>query len=340
MSNKRIEWIDSTRGIAILLVVVGHVVGGYTGNYGMPQYQRIIDMIVDVIYTFHMPLFFMISGYVFGLKKYNWSMGNYVAYVNKKAKTLLIPYFLFSALQILIKLPLQGKIASVLSWKNILLLPIIPIDQFWFIYVLFFIFCLSGFMDWKVQHNSLIMAIILFIVGKSLLLFGDTINEWGTVLIRCLCYYIFFFIGYKLCRMKIRFTKKEWFILTIIFGVSLIGNSLIPLNYEVVQLIVQVVVATSGSLSVISFCEGFETVAKSKLLQVIGSESMSIYIVHVLLCAIIRVALIKIGFTDLFISIAIGIVLSIMVPILMSKCWKMLKQKYKVVDANRALDLD
>lgn len=68
MSNKRIEWIDSTRGIAILLVVVGHVVGGYTGNYGLPEYQRIIDIVVDVIYTFHMPLFFMISGYVFGLK--------------------------------------------------------------------------------------------------------------------------------------------------------------------------------------------------------------------------------------------------------------------------------
>lgn len=179
MSNKRIEWIDSTRGIAILLVVVGHVVGGYTGNYGLPEYQRIIDIVVDAIYTFHMPLFFMISGYVFGLKKYNWSMDNYVAYINKKAKTLLIPYFLFSTLQILIKLPLQGKIASVLSWKNILLLPIIPIDQFWFIYVLFFIFCFAGFMDWKVQYNSLIMASVLFIVGKLLSLFGGNVFNWG-----------------------------------------------------------------------------------------------------------------------------------------------------------------
>ena len=177
MKNKRIEWIDSARGFAILLVVVGHVLGGYTGNYGVPLYQKIIDLIVDIIYTFHMPLFFMISGYVFGLKKYNWSKSNYVVFVKYKAKTLLVPYFLFSTLQILIKLPLQGKIASVLSWKNILLLPLIPVDQFWFIYVLFFMFCLSGLMDWKKQDNSLLMVIVLFIVGKSLLLFGgDTIN--------------------------------------------------------------------------------------------------------------------------------------------------------------------
>lgn len=325
MSNKRIEWIDSTRGIAILLVVVGHVVGGYTGNYGLPEYQRIIDMVVDVIYTFHMPLFFMISGYVFGLKKYNWSMDNYVAYINKKAKTLLIPYFLFSTLQILIKLPLQGKIASVLSWKNILLLPIIPIDQFWFIYVLFFIFCFAGFMDWKVQHNSLIMAIVLFIVGKLLSLFGGNVFNWGgTVLIRCLCYYIYFYIGYKLCRMKISFSKRTWISLNVIFAISLICNSFIPLKYEISNIILQVIIAVSGALSVISFCEEFDVVSKSKLLQVMGSESMSIYIVHVLLCAIIRVALIKIGFTNLFISVIIGVVLSIVVPIIMSKCWKVL----------------
>ena len=227
------------------------MLGGYTGNYGSPQYQRLINLLVDIIYAFHMPLFFMISGYVFGLKKYNWSKSNYVVFVKYKAKTLLVPYFLFSTLQILIKLPLQGKIASVLSWKNILLLPLIPVDQFWFIYVLFFMFCLSGLMDWKKQDNSLLMVIVLFIVGKYLLLFGgDTINEWGSVLIRCLCYYIYFYMGYKLCRMRIRFTKKEWLIFTAIFVASSIGNGIITFYNELIQLILQVVVATSGALSV------------------------------------------------------------------------------------------
>lgn len=55
MKNKRIEWIDSARGFAILLVVVGHVLGGYTGNYGVPQYQKIIDLIVDIIYYIYFP---------------------------------------------------------------------------------------------------------------------------------------------------------------------------------------------------------------------------------------------------------------------------------------------
>ena len=50
--SKRIEYIDIARGIGILLVVLAHNDFGYISQYG---YQ--------VIYSFHMPLFFFLSGY-------------------------------------------------------------------------------------------------------------------------------------------------------------------------------------------------------------------------------------------------------------------------------------
>ena len=46
----RIDWIDVAKGIAIILVVAGHV--------GYPTMGK------AVIYSFHMPLFFMASGFV------------------------------------------------------------------------------------------------------------------------------------------------------------------------------------------------------------------------------------------------------------------------------------
>ncbi|HNQ95070.1 MAG TPA: acyltransferase family protein, partial [Anaerolineales bacterium] len=49
---KRIEYIDIARGIGILLVVLAHNDFGFISQYG---YQ--------VIYSFHMPLFFLLSGY-------------------------------------------------------------------------------------------------------------------------------------------------------------------------------------------------------------------------------------------------------------------------------------
>ncbi|MDD6072582.1 MAG: acyltransferase family protein [Clostridiales bacterium] len=47
--NKRIEWIDCTKGIAILLVILGHTIVSH-------------DLIRGLIFAFHMPLFFIFSG--------------------------------------------------------------------------------------------------------------------------------------------------------------------------------------------------------------------------------------------------------------------------------------
>ncbi|WP_270224197.1 acyltransferase family protein [Lactiplantibacillus pentosus] len=50
---KRIEWIDIAKGIAILAVVVGHTLGPYNGQ-----------LFGSLIFAFHMPIFFMLSGYL------------------------------------------------------------------------------------------------------------------------------------------------------------------------------------------------------------------------------------------------------------------------------------
>lgn len=53
--NKRIDYLDAMRGFAILLVVVGHLVQRNTQlETSHPLY--------NLIYSFHMPLFFFICG--------------------------------------------------------------------------------------------------------------------------------------------------------------------------------------------------------------------------------------------------------------------------------------
>ena len=48
--ESRIRWLDAARGYGILLVIFAHV------DYSFLR---------GIIYTFHMPLFFFLSGYVF-----------------------------------------------------------------------------------------------------------------------------------------------------------------------------------------------------------------------------------------------------------------------------------
>ena len=54
-TGNRLIYLDALRGFAILLVVVGHLI-----QY---NYQSALDdPIFNAIYSFHMPLFFFISG--------------------------------------------------------------------------------------------------------------------------------------------------------------------------------------------------------------------------------------------------------------------------------------
>jgi fucose 4-O-acetylase-like acetyltransferase len=71
---QRERWIDVYRGIGIALVVWGHVYGGYS---------------FELIFLFHMPLFFFISGYLFR------PVASPAAFCRRKAAQLLIPYAMF-----------------------------------------------------------------------------------------------------------------------------------------------------------------------------------------------------------------------------------------------------
>lgn len=72
----RVQWIDGCKGLAILLVVLGHTMR--------------TDLSLVYIYGFHMPLFFFLSGLVCNEKKYTWSY-----FLKSRFNTLVIPYFAF-----------------------------------------------------------------------------------------------------------------------------------------------------------------------------------------------------------------------------------------------------
>ena len=84
LTSNRIYWIDNLRALAILLMVFGH-----TNNT-----EAEIENVVNYIYSFHLPLFFFISG----LTLYPERFKTPKAFLIKKISTLLVPYFFFSVL--------------------------------------------------------------------------------------------------------------------------------------------------------------------------------------------------------------------------------------------------
>ena len=84
--SKRIEWIDVAKGVGIVLVSFGHLRNGDGESVWLPA----LDAPIDAIYLFHMPLFFLLGGITFSRR------GEFKAFLVRKAKTLLVPYYVFS----------------------------------------------------------------------------------------------------------------------------------------------------------------------------------------------------------------------------------------------------
>ncbi|PIU40805.1 MAG: hypothetical protein COS99_08790 [Candidatus Omnitrophica bacterium CG07_land_8_20_14_0_80_42_15] len=91
---KRITWIDTAKAFGIFLVILGH--------------QAIDPNILTWIYSFRMPLFFFISGYLFEPSKYP----IFSPFCVKKIRTLIVLYFFFAALSYLFWLLAVRKLAT------------------------------------------------------------------------------------------------------------------------------------------------------------------------------------------------------------------------------------
>lgn len=87
--RKEIVWVDYTRVIGISLVIFGHALQRFPAFEG----SFWLKGLWDYIYLFHMPLFFIISGFLFRATPI--TMENIRSGGGKIVKTLIIPYFLY-----------------------------------------------------------------------------------------------------------------------------------------------------------------------------------------------------------------------------------------------------
>ena len=65
MGKKRNDYIDIVKGIAIVLVVIGHCIQFGSGKAYFLEGDYFSNPVFKFIYSFHMPLFMLVSGYLF-----------------------------------------------------------------------------------------------------------------------------------------------------------------------------------------------------------------------------------------------------------------------------------
>lgn len=107
--NDRIHWIDVLKGIGIFLVIMGHTFKENSVFYW--------------VYSFHMPLFFLISGYLIEPKS---EIRKRREFFLKKCKSLLLPFFVFRVLLVTYWIVVESHFRE------------LDLGPIWFLIVLFF----------------------------------------------------------------------------------------------------------------------------------------------------------------------------------------------------------
>lgn len=181
-----VPWINWAKIVGIYLVTLGHG-------------HLVSDDVRVLIYSFHMPLFFVLSGVLYKRR-------GFVETVRKTFKTLLIPYFLISFICLgyyLALLGLQGGITWIDIWNRVgaIFLGLgyeannwIPVSSpMWFVIALWVVYLLMSLSQSK--HCDL--AVLLIAVVASLVLHFtmiDTLLPIDSALVAM----PFFVVGYKL----------------------------------------------------------------------------------------------------------------------------------------------
>lgn len=160
-----INEITILRSIGIILVVFGH---SDIGEQNTPAFYSVLEKIV---YSFHMPLFIFISGFVFILSTGRKENFKYWHFVKSKIFRLLLPSFIVLTAAFFVRAVLStfkddsaGTFTIVNYFKMFFFKEYLPIEFFWFIFTLFNIFLFSGLILYCIKNRYLMLILTLLLV--------------------------------------------------------------------------------------------------------------------------------------------------------------------------------
>lgn len=130
VSKQRIDWIDTVKGLTIILVVVEHTTLGVSNAIG--HLPLVFGALAEFAKPFRMPLFFLVAG----LFAYKALFGDLRKFIDGKVVHFAYFYVLWSVIQIGIKIAIPHEGGWQVSYVDLLMIPVQPFAVLWFIYSL------------------------------------------------------------------------------------------------------------------------------------------------------------------------------------------------------------
>ena len=200
MRHERQLWLDNIKGLAVLSVVLAHVANMYYDHGMYKECAGFFSFISNVMDAFMMPLFFIISGYSFGLAyvdrrdESNYRIKLKTSKVHRQMLNLFLVYVVWGVGYCFLKSRFSEEVLVSSKLSDILWMPVKAPSLFWYIYVLIICYiiielcCKSKYGILVLFASSFILCIFQYWITDN----GST--EYSAILISR--YLLFFMMGF------------------------------------------------------------------------------------------------------------------------------------------------
>jgi polysaccharide biosynthesis protein PslL len=323
--SKRIEYLDIAKGIGILLVVLGH-----------NDFEVISPFVQRMIYSFHMPLFFFLSGYFINASV------PFFDFFKKRFNALMKPFFFtifliyftsvsfekmgFNMAITRIVKSLYGS-GHYLDWVQLWFLPhLFAVSLYAFLFIALVSRLRNRWAAWGILLATMAIAVPFLNVFYPfpLSILGKDYELWGLPfsLDLVLVTGFFFILGHEVKQITSEKTFDNWIFLAATGGIVLLLNILFPYEidfnirlYE--SFLVNTTEAILGILFVLALARQIElhTTRLASLFKYLGNISLIILLFHVPMQAFWAQKVVNV--TDNFpLGIVVGFIMGVIGPIL------------------------
>lgn len=314
-TRKKITWLLLLQGWTMLWVIIGHapLASPPLGSTLDLHSHNIADALFNFAYSFHMPLFIMISGYLFHMTRIEkkWA---YNEVIKEKWLRLGIPYILFITLAIGLKFLVPSAVTREvgLSYADLISNYTKPftgaLQEMWFIAVIFWYFLLYPLYPYLLRTRislflTLACSVCIFFIPVDIMPDLFCIG-------RAVHFFVFFFLGLGLHKLNGERLLDSWGVIGLLFLIFFVAY------YFHIPLLTPV----TGSLSFWGLAIKIDKSLSSNLFSSFRNYTYQIFLIGIFVQIAVKFLYSKYNFAGSYpIWWFICVILGIYVPVIISK---------------------
>lgn len=312
----REKWVDDVKVIACILVVLGHFFQSMTKANILPE-NDLYQWFNTTIYYFHVPLFFICSGYLY--QKYSKvnSVGSWRRNVAKKVLALGVPYMTFTTATWVLKKLFSGSInGRVVGFIDTLIFE--PAAPYWYLYALFFIFLVTPTFN---SVKAAVVGLVVALAAKGLILTGGGYSIYAVSTV--LSNEIWFVLGMSICAFNVQLKDRK--VQGMICGLLFVVLSILVYTTGIGSGLISFTMGLLACVAIVLMAVGFEE-KFGRGMDFLAQYTMPIFLMHTLFAAPMRSILMKVGIDNAVGHVVLGLGISFAGPIM--AVWIMKKTKW------------